>query len=119
MGQLSWSSFQTLEQAQQDLVDHFEFLKGSSKGRVLSDEMVEVLFEGQDAKARKVVYDFKGITSALVGISGGKTLTIYMVAAPVRGRFVGAVMSHWNNDHVGRAQVPALTYAVMHLKGIE
>jgi hypothetical protein len=118
-GQLSWSSFQEKEQGQKDLDDHFEFLKRSSKGQVISDEIVDVTFEDQDAKARKVVYDFKGATSVLVGMSGGKTLTIYMVAAQVRGRFVAAVMSHWNNDYVGRAGVPALTYRVMQLKGID
>jgi hypothetical protein len=118
-GQMSWSLFQSLEQAQADLDDHFEYLKRSSKGKVISDEQIDVLFEGQDVKARKFVFDFKGITSALMGMSGGKTLTVFMVAAPVRGRFVGAVMSHWNNDYVGKAGVPALTYDVMHLKGLD
>ena len=115
-GQMSWSSFPTLGQAQKDIDDHFEFLKRSNKGQIISDEQVDVLFEGQETKARKIVFDFKGVTSVLVGMSGGKVLTIFMAAAPIRGRFVSAVMSHWNNDYVGEEGLPALTSDVLRIK---
>ena len=65
---------------------------------------------------KKAVYDFKGIKSLLVGMSGGKTLTIYFVASPAAKNFVSCVMSFWNNDSIGTSGLPALLEEVMQLK---
>lgn len=116
-GQINWSSFKTQEAAQRALNDHYDFLANNQRGKVLLDEQVDVIFEGQEVKARKVVFDFTGVTSILVATSGGKTLTIYMVVANVRNKYLEAVMSHWNNDRVSdETGLPALHTEVMRLK---
>lgn len=115
-GQMNWSSHRTMESARLSIDDHYKFLNAGQKGKIISDSQVDVVFEEQEVKARKLVYDFTGVTSALVGMTGGKTLTIYMVAAPVRGKFVSCVMSHWNNDGVNEQGLPALTALVMRVK---
>lgn len=115
-GQMNWSSHKSLEGANLELEDHFRFLNAGQRGKITSDEMVDVVFEEQDVKARKLVFDFTGVTSALVGMSGGKTLTIYLVAAPVRGKFVSCVISHWNNDGLDNNGLPGLAAEVMTLK---
>jgi hypothetical protein len=67
-------------------------------------------------KAKRLVYDIKGIKSLLLAVGGGKTLTIYYVAAPVRENFVGCVMSFWNNDVKNTEGLPPLLAEVMTLK---
>jgi hypothetical protein len=62
------------------------------------------------------VYDFKGVKSLLVGMSGGKTLTIYFVASPAKENFVSCVMSFWNNDNINPGGLPPLLEEVMKLK---
>jgi len=102
--------------AQRAVDQHFNFLNSTSGGKVISDEFVDVVFEGQDVKARKVVFDFTGVRSVLVGMTGGKTLTIYMVSASVRDRYLYCVGSFWNNDNIGPNGLPPLLSEVMGLK---
>ena len=78
--------------------------------------MVDILFEGTATKAKKVIYDLTGITSLLASASGGKTLTIYYVAAEVRGNAVSCVMSFWNNDTLTENGLAPLLEEVMTLK---
>ena len=68
---------------------------------------------GQPTTAKKVTYDFTGVRSVLVGIGGGKTLTVYYVAAMVGNDAVSCVMSFWNNDHLGPDGLPGLLEEVM------
>jgi hypothetical protein len=46
-------------------------------------------------------------------MSGGKTLTIYYVAAPVRGNYVSCVLSFWNNDTITENGIAPLLEEVM------
>jgi hypothetical protein len=48
-------------------------------------------------------------------MSGGKTLTIYFVAAPVRKNYVSCVMSFWNNDQINPSGLTPLLEQVMKL----
>jgi hypothetical protein len=80
-GQMNWSVHKSLADAFQTIDNHFSVLKGRKGGKIVSDTTVTVIFEGIDTRAKKVVYDFTGVTSALVSMSGGKTLTLYFVAA--------------------------------------
>jgi len=66
--------------------------------KVISEEIVDVDFEGSPTKATKVSYDIKGVNSLLAGMSGAKNLTVYYVATEVRGGYISCVMSFWNND---------------------
>ncbi|MEO9211204.1 MAG: hypothetical protein ABI208_08895 [Ginsengibacter sp.] len=115
-GQMNWSVHKTLEDALQNETNQYNIIKSKKDGQIISEEIVDIVFEGTEVKSKKVVYDFKGINSVLVGISGGKTLTIYFVAAPVRENFVSCVLSFWNNDNINPSGLPPLLEEVMRLK---
>ncbi|MRG44038.1 hypothetical protein GFS24_02875 [Chitinophaga sp. SYP-B3965] len=115
-GQLNWSVHETLEDAAQSVTNQYNVIKAKKGGKIVSEGSVDVTFEGVDVKAQKAVYDFKGVTGLLAGMSGGKTLTVYLVSAPVRGNYVSCVMSFWNNDVINPGGLPPLLEKVMKLK---
>jgi hypothetical protein len=115
-GQMNWSVHQNLEDARETVNNQFASMKSRKNGEVVADTTVNILFEGIETKAKKVIYDFTGVTSALVGMSGGKTLTIYYVASPVRDNYVSCVMSFWNNDQINPSGLPPLLEQVMKLE---
>lgn len=115
-GQLNWSVCKDKATADMILENQRQINLSQSHGKVISDEMVDVVFEDLETKARKIIYDFTGITSALVSMSGGKTLTIYFVSAPVRGNHISCVMSFWNNDAITENGLAPLLEEVMMLK---
>jgi len=115
-GQMNWSVHKSQEDALKTVNDHFRFIQDGNKGKVVSDTTVSVIFENVETTARKIIYDFTGVTSILVGMTGGKTLTIYFVAAPVRNNFVSCVMSFWNNDNINASGLAPLLEEVMKLK---
>jgi hypothetical protein len=115
-GQMNWSIHKTLQDASASTENQYKVIQAKKQGKIVSEEEVNVVFEGSEVKAKKVIYDFKGVTSLLAGMSGGKTLTIYFVAAPVRQNFVSCVMSFWNNDNIHPSGLPLLLEQVMQLK---
>jgi len=115
-GQMNWSVHKTLEDAAFSVESQYKTIQAKKQGKIISEEMVDVIFEGAAVKARRAVFDFKGVTSAIVGMSGGKTLTIYFVAAPVREHFVSCVMSFWNNDNITANGLAPLLEKVMKLQ---
>jgi len=115
-GQMNWSVHKDSADASQTVNHQYVILKSKKGGKIVSDTEVTVVFEGTETKAKKIVYDFTGVKSALVGMSGGKTLTAYYVAAPVRNNFVSCVMSFWNNDSINPSGLPPLLDQVMRLK---
>jgi hypothetical protein len=114
-GQMNWSVHKTLEDANNSVNNQYTVLKIKRGGKIVSEDTVNVIFEGTATKAKKTVYDFKGVSSLLVGMSGGKTLTIYFVAAPAKQNFVSCVMSFWNNDTINPSGLPPLLEEVMKL----
>ena len=114
-GQMNWSIHKNLQDATQTMNNQYTVTKLKKGGKIVSEELVNVTFEGSEIKAKKIIYDIKGINSLLVGMSGGKTLTIYYVASPVRGNFVSCVMSFWNNDTINKSGLPSLLEEVMKL----
>jgi hypothetical protein len=115
-GQINWSVCKDKETSERTLETQLKVNLAHSHGKVVSEEIVDVIFEEVDTKARKVVYDFTGITSALVGMTGGKTLTIYFISAPVRDNYISCVMSFWNNDRINPSGLAPLLEEVMKLK---
>lgn len=115
-GEMNWSIHKDLEDAQNTVEQQFEITKSRNNGKVISEETVEIEFEGTETKAKKVIYDFTGVTSLLVGMSGGKTLTIYYVATKVRNNYVSCVLSFWNNDTITENGLAPLLEKVMKLK---
>ena len=108
-GEMNWSIHRTLEDAKESVENQLNVTKSRKGGKVTSEELVDLQFEGVPTKAKKVVYDFTGLTSALAGMSGGKSLTIYYIAENIRNKNVSCVMSFWNNDQINpETQLPAL-----------
>ncbi|CAA0217731.1 conserved hypothetical protein [Tenacibaculum maritimum] len=115
-GQMNWSVHEDLQDAKTTVEQQFEITKSQKGGKVISEEMVDVEFEGSETKAKRVIYDFTGVKSLLAGMSGGKTLTIYYVATEVRGNYISCVMSFWNNDTITENGLAPLLEKVMKLK---
>ena len=115
-GEMNWSVHRTYVSAKNSIDNQFNVTKSKKGGKVISEEEVDVIFEGTDTKAKKVVYDFTGVKSLLAGMSGGKTLTIYYVACEVRGNYVSCCMSFWDNDTITENGLAPLLEEVMQLK---
>lgn len=115
-GEMNWSVHKTLESAKKSIQNQFNVTKNKKGGKVLSETEVEVIFEDIETKAKKVIYDITGVNSLLVGVSGGKTLTIYYVATKVRENYVSCCMSFWNNDNIKESGLSPLLEEVMKLK---
>ena len=115
-GQMNWSVHKTLEDAKRSVDTHLEIMKLEQKGKVVSEEKVDVIFEGNEIKAKRIIYDFTGMTSVLVGMSGGKTLTIYFVAGKGQKNYISSVMSFWNNDAINPSGLPPLLEKIITLK---
>ena len=115
-GEMNWGVYRTLEDAQQAVADQFAANKQRKMFKPIEEEEVEVLFEEVPTKAKRVVFDIKGVASALAGMSGAKTLTVYYVAQVVRNRPIACVMSFWNNDNIKNTGLPLLLSRVMQLK---
>ncbi len=115
-GEMNWSVHKDLEDAKNTVEQQFSITKSRKSGKVISEEIVDIEFEGTETKAKKVIYDFTGLTSVLASMSGGKTLTIYYVATKVRGNYVSCVLSFWNNDTITENGLAPLLEKVMKLK---
>jgi len=115
-GQINWSIHKDQADASLHADIQLRLLKTQKKGKVISEKPVKIIFEGNETEAKQVIYDFTGVTSMLLKMSGGKYLTIYYVAAPVRNNYVSCVLSFWNNDLLNAEGLPLLLDQVMKLK---
>ncbi|BDD05275.1 hypothetical protein [Aureibacter tunicatorum] len=115
-GEMNWSVHKDLEDAKNTVEQQFKITESRKRGKVISEETVEIEFEGTETTAKRVIYDFTGMTSVLASMSGGKTLTIYYVATEVRGNYVSCVLSFWNNDTITENGLAPLLEKVMKLK---
>ncbi len=115
-GEMNWSVHKNFEDAKNSIESQFRLTKSRKMGKIISEEIVDIIFEGAKTKAKKVVYRITGVNALLVGLSGGKTLTIYYVAAEVRNNYVSCVLSYWNNDIINESGLPYLLEQVMQLK---
>jgi len=112
-GQMNWSLHKSKESA--DLSNKYQLANTKLKknGKVISEEDVEIIFEQVSTKAKKVVYDFNGVTSL---VAGGENLTIFYVSEKIRGKYISCVLSFWNNDNITDTGLTPLLEKVMQLK---
>ncbi len=123
-GQMDWSVHKdSLDAAQCIDIQYYITVHCRTKElntQIVSDQQVDVLFEGVPVKACKVVHQLKDESTELLKDAGDgntRSLTIYYVVAPVRGNYVSCVMSFWNNDFIEEQSVlPSLLEKVMQLK---
>lgn len=120
-GQMNWTIHKDFADAeQQTKVQYLTTKEQRDKEGMedVSDEMINVVFEGIPTKARKIISQIKGDNLELLKSSGSgdtESLTIYYVTVPLRGNYVSCVMSHWNNDFIEESGLPALLEKVMKL----
>jgi len=109
-GQMNWSIHKTKESA--DLSNKYQLALTKSKksGKIISEASVEIEFEGVLTKAKKVIYDFNGLTSL---VAGGENLTIFYVSEKIRNRNISCVLSFWNNDNITSNGLTPLLEQVM------
>ncbi len=117
-GQMNWSIHKNLKSAENYIRSQFEITKFKKGNKVISEELVAIEFEGTKTKAKKVILDIKGINSLLIGLSGGKTLTIYYVSCKVRSNYIACVLSFWNNDVITQNGISPLLEQVMKIQTI-
>jgi len=115
-GQMNWGIHKDLESALKMLNNHYVSTTSSNEGQVISDTVVNVIFEGVETTARKIVYEFTGIRGHLLKREGSNRIIIYFVSAPVRNNFVSCVMSFWESDQINPSGLPFLLEQVMKLK---
>jgi hypothetical protein len=113
MGEMNWSVHSSLIEAQNEVADQELITKAKKTGKITSEEDVDIIFEGTETIAKKIVYKF----GAGIGIMvGAKRLIIYYVAAKVRDNYVSCVLSYWNNDKLNENGLTPLLGEVMKLK---
>jgi hypothetical protein len=115
-GQMNWSVHKDLDDASATVNNQFVSVFSRKGGKIVSDTVVDVIFEGTETTARKVVYNFTGAKSFLLKMEGSNQLTIYLVSAAVRDNFVSCVMSFWGSDQINSSGLPPLLEQVMKLR---
>ncbi len=117
LGEMNWSVHRNLDSAKEAIENQLNVTKSKKGGKVASEEIVDVEFEGVQTKAKKIIYDFTGVASALAGMSGGKNLTVYYIAENIRNKNVSCVMSFWNNDQINpETKLPPLLEKIIKLQ---
>ena len=127
-GQMNWSIHKDFDDASATVNNHFISSIYRKGAEIISDAFIEVIFEGVETTARKVVYSITGKSSFSLNMFGGNSLalyytpaprnilTVYFIAAPVRGNFVSCVMSFWESDQINSSGLPPLLEQVMELR---
>ena len=111
-GQISWSTFRTIDDAKKSAETHFLITSNKAIGKVLEKDSVNVIFEGVETKALKTKYKIK-IPQLIMG--GSNVLIIYYVAEEIRGTNIACVMSQYTDD-VNANDLAPLLQEVMELK---
>lgn len=115
-GQMNWSVHQTIDDARQSVQVQFARVQMRKGIKMVTDDTATVIFESREVQARRVTYLFKQAAASLLLNRDQRTLTVYFIAAPVRGNFVSCVLSYWNSDAISDSGLPPLLAAVMQLQ---
>jgi hypothetical protein len=112
MGQMNWAEFRKMEQAEEMVAKQKEIIANKPLSDIKANEEVAVIFEGKEVKAKRCILK---VNLPKVATGGYNVLIIYFVAAEVRGKYVGCVLSHYTDDIIG-TKLPPLLKEVMKLK---
>lgn len=112
LGQMNWAEFRSFDRAKEMVEAAHDITANKSIGEILQQDTINILFEGNEAKALKTKYKIK-IPQLVMG--GSNILIIYHVATEVRGKYVACIMSHYTDD-VNAKKLPPLLSEVMELK---
>jgi hypothetical protein len=110
---MNFAYHEDLENAKKAIANQFLFTRDQSMNSILEEKEVDVIFEGKETKAKRIILKVK-IPKILIG--GSNKLVVYYVAEEIRGYNVSCVMSHYDNDVHSDKELPALLEKIMKLK---
>jgi len=102
-GEMNWALHENMEAAQKAIDNQFHLTKSRDMSSIISEETVDVVFEGKATKAKKVLLKVK-VPKFVTG--GSNELIIYYVAEEIRGRFMSCVLSHYSDERLTENGVP-------------
>jgi hypothetical protein len=111
-GQMNWSLHSTYQDAENMTNSQYLSTEQRKIGVILESKEIDVIFEGSDTKAKRVVYKIK-LPSLIIG--GSNILIIYYVTTKIRNNYISCVLSHYSND-VNNNGLSPLISKVMKLK---
>jgi hypothetical protein len=112
LGQMNWALHTSLVEANSSINTQFEITKSTKLTSISEDEIVDVFFENQPIKVRRIKLRVK-LPKLVMG--GSNTLIIYYVAAEIRGFNVSCVLSHYDFDRLTAKGLPLFLSEVMSL----
>lgn len=113
-GEINWSIHKDYASAISDIESQEIITESKTNfGKIISDEIIDVNFEGTITKAKKKVFKTK---TGIGVLAGAKTLTVYYAVGNIRGNYISCVMSHWNNDNILPSGLPSLIDKIMTIK---
>ncbi|MFV0469194.1 MAG: hypothetical protein ACK5MK_09745 [Dysgonomonas sp.] len=109
-GQVSWSEFSTFDEAVEDCKTRIK-ANEDDKSIVLSDEDLDIDFEGVPSVARRIVY--LPVEAVYDKKYSNYVLVVYYVVEQVRGRYLSCVMSNYGQNrydyHLGQLLAEVMT----------
>lgn len=102
-GQMNWAIFDRPKDAEDYLATHFEMNKKKNLVDIKEENWIRVKMEGQETKALRAKIKVQ-LPKFVMG--GSNVLIVYYVAAPVRGKHVACILSHYTDD-VGAGKITA------------
>jgi hypothetical protein len=112
-GQMNWSIHSSIDKAMQARDLQIINNSDSKLAEILKKDTVTVVFEGSTMEALRITYKAK--EPRIFWGKGSKILLVYYIVAPVRGRFVTCVLSHYD-DQLVNGNLPPPLDSVMSLK---
>ena len=117
LGEMNWSLHPDMEEARSQTEAQEATNRDIKQFTVEQEEEVPVVFEGVPVTARRLRLHAKGVKGLLMKkMEGSRTLIVYYITAPVRGRYVSCVLSYWTSDYITESGLPPLLETVMQLK---
>ena len=94
-GQMNWAVFDDLKTAEQYRDMHYQQAKNKKLMKVMHEEWIPVLFEGQETTALRATVKIQ-LPMFLLGVTN--TLIVYFVTAQVRRKYVTCILSQYAPD---------------------
>lgn len=113
MGQMNWSTHQTLYNAYR--IRDIQLIKNDTSKiiKVIKKDIINILFENIEQKALRVTY--KANVSRIFFGKGSKILIVYYVVSYRDGAFITTVLSHYD-DQLINGDVPPPLSSVMSIR---
>ena len=112
LGQISWSEFRSMDRAKEFLDKRIRLTKNINLQRSVKESSVEVIFEGIETSAKKMIIKAE---IPNVGMIGSIVLIVYNLVQEIDNKFVACTMSHFRSD-ANYPKMPPLIARVMKLK---